>query len=481
MNTQEKKNSKQSSVKNANEHESKSQHKSDLDLVVKLSILIAILTSIFTGLAYNVYSIIQPAIFDAEPAWELNAAMAGELLSSMVLLFAGVGVIAGYYVDNISKKPVAIIGGWVTGISCVISGVAPTWDVFFFSHVFIALGNGIIAPVIFALISDMTPPEKRGTNYGLILFLSIVGGLVGALLFLGFLTIGEWRIPYILTGIIILTFSFALLPIRLPKRGRKEHALEDILKEEGVEYEYYIEPKDIPRIFKRKSNIILLLNFADALPGGIFLFATLWLSEQHNLNLGLAGIFAVLLLAVRYISAPVWGKVADTIYQKTKDPLARIKIIITLLITYTPLFIIAVLIPWRAPDGASLGDLFLIPEFVLFLVLLFVAISISSGIHPIWQSAITEINLPEHRATSYQLGNFMDQVGIALGAFIGGHLIVSFESGGYTVAFIFAAIMGIIDIALWGLAFFTYEEDKKEVENILYERAEKLEKEVKDR
>ncbi|MGV9205886.1 MAG: MFS transporter [Promethearchaeia archaeon] len=441
--------------------------------IIKLSILIALLTSIFTGLAYNVYSIIQPAIFESQPAWELNAAMAGDLLSSMVLLFAGAGLIAGYYVDSIAKKPVAIIGGTLTGIFCVVSGSAPTWELFFMSQIFIALGNGIISPVIFALISDITPPEKRSTNYGLVIFLGVVGGLVGGVLFLGFLAFGEWRAPYILTGIIILSFSLALFPIRLPKRGASEHALEDILKEEGVEYDYYIKPKDIPEILKRKSNIILILNFADALPGGVFLFATLWLTSEHNLELGIAGVFAIIILAIRFISPPIWGKLADIVYEKRGDPLTKIKFCLTLLIIYTPIFIIAVLIPWRAPDGAEVGTLLTMPNFVLFLVLIIVSLFISSGTQPVWQSAISEINLPEHRATSYQLANFVDQVGVSIGAFIAGRLIVIFENG-YTVAFIFAAIAGMVNIATWFIALFTYKEDKQFVDNILKERAQKL-------
>lgn len=477
METQEKGNSagNSSNMKKSTDNDAKSR--TDTNFIIKVSILIALLTSIFTGLAYNVYAIIQPAIFETQPAWELNAAMAGDLLSSMVLLFAGAGLIAGYYVDSISKKPVAILGGALTGISCIISGIAQTWELFFLSQVFIALGNGIISPVIFALISDITPPEKRGTNYGLVIFFGVVGGLVGGVLFLGFLAFGEWRAPYVLTGIIILLFSLALFPIRLPKRGASEHALEDVLKEEGVEYDYYIKPKDIPEILKRKSNIILILNFADALPGGVFLFATLWLTSEHNLGLGVAGIFAIVLLAIRFISPPIWGKVADIVYEKKQDPLTRIKFCLTLLIIYTPIFITAVLIPWRAPDGAGLPELLAIPNFVLFLVLLFVSIFISSGNQPVWQSAISEINLPEHRATSYQLANFVDQLGVSLGAFVAGRLIVIFDNG-YTVAFIFAAIAGMINIVTWFIALFTYREDKQYVDNILEKRAQELEKRV---
>ncbi len=450
-----------------------------LNFFLKFSILIALLTSIFTGLAYNVYAIIQPAIFESEPSWALNASMSGDLMSSMVLLYAGAGLIAGYYVDRFSKKPVAIIGGVLTGLWCVVAGIAPTWDLFFLAQVLIALGNGIISPVIFSLISDITPPEKRSTNYGLVIFLGVIGGLAGGILFLAFLTIGEWRTPYVITGIITMVLALALIFIKLPKRGAKEHALQEILEKENAEYDYVIKPKDIPVILKRKSNIVLILNFSDALPSGVFMFVTLWLAADHNTPLGIAGVFAILILAVRFISPPIWGKVADIIYKRTKDDLSKIKICLALIITSIPIFIMAILLPWKAPNNATVLVLLQIPNFILFFILILIAYFFSSGTQPIWQSAVSEINLPEHRATSFQLATFVDQVGVAIGAFVAGRLIVLYAPNGYTVAFIFAGLAGIINIFTWVIALKYYKNDKKYVEEILLTRAEEIKRKTK--
>ncbi|MHA1282942.1 MAG: MFS transporter [Promethearchaeota archaeon] len=459
-----------------NEKENK-QETGKLSTKLKIAVLMALLTAIFCGLAYNVYAIIQSIIFDSEPSWELNAANAGDLLASMVILFAASGLIAGYYVDKIYKKAVAIIGGTICGISSILAGLALNWNLFFLAQVLISFGNGIISPVIFSIISDITPPEKRSTNYGLFIFFGFFGGLMGGIIFFGFLIFNDWRTPYLITGFIIISLSLSLLFVRLPKRGAKEHALEDVLKEEQAEYDYVINFSDLKDIFKRKSNIILILNFADAMPGGVFLLAVLWLADEHNLhNIALAGSILILILLVRFISPPIWGKVADSIYIKTKDDLVKIKICIILIIAYTPIFIAAILTPWWAPDNATAADLFATEGFILFLILFLIAYFISSGTQPIWQSAISEINLPEHRATSYMLANFVDQIGMAIGAFIAGRLIVAFESNGYTIAFIFAAIAGLINMVTWMIALRYYKDDKREIERILSERAEEIKK-----
>ncbi|MHA1292476.1 MAG: MFS transporter, partial [Promethearchaeota archaeon] len=364
-------------------------------------------------------------------------------------------------------------------ISCILAGIAPTYNFFVIAIILIGIGNGIISPVIFALISDMTPPEKRSTNYGIVILFGLLGAVFGVVIFVGFLFSNDWRTPYIITGIITIILSLFIIFAKLPKRGEKEHALEEVLKKENIEYDYAIELKDLPIILKRKSNILLILNFADALPSGIFMFAALWLNKEHGLDPNLSFFFAIFLLIARFVSPPLWGKVADKIYEKTQDDVSKIKFCLALLIIYTPIFVIAILLPWDASGAKSINDLLAIPNFVLFLILLCVAFFISSGTQPVWQSAISEINLPEHRATCYQFAMFVDQIGVAIGVIIGGYLIVLFSPNGYTIAFIFAAIAGLINLITWVLALFTYQEDKNYVESILSKRAEELEKRAK--
>jgi MFS family permease len=94
----------------------------------------------------------------------------------------------------------------------------------------------------------------------------------------------------------------------------------------------------------------------------------------------------------------------------------------------------------------------------------------------IWQGAITEINFPEHRATSSQIALFVDQLGVALGVIIAGYLIQALSPNGFNIAFIIAAFTGLINMFTWFLALRYYKDDKKFVENVLIERAEELKK-----
>ena len=111
---------------------------------------------------------------------------------------------------------------------------------------------------------------------------------------------------------------------------------------------------------------------------------------------------------------------------------------------------------------------------MIVFILLIVIFLFAPGIRPIWQSAISEVNLPEQRTTSYQIAIFVDQLGIALGTLIAGFLIVWFTPNGYIVAFGFSALMGFANIIKWLLALRYYREDKINVENILAQRAKEL-------
>ncbi len=65
--------------------------------LLNFSIIVALMTSIFTGLAYNVFAFILPWLVESEPTWKINEAMLGSLMGSMVLVFAAGGLIAGFY------------------------------------------------------------------------------------------------------------------------------------------------------------------------------------------------------------------------------------------------------------------------------------------------------------------------------------------------------------------------------------------------
>jgi len=443
---------------------------------VKIPVIFVILISLFMSLATGIFSIILPWIVKAETAWNLDENALGSLMGVSAIFFAIAGLFSAYYVDKMYKKSVIIIGSIFTGINCILVGLSWSYEIFVLAIIFIGIGNGIIGPAIFSFIADITPAENRSTNYGLIAFAGLFGVIVGFIIFLGFIMAGEWRAPYMITGGITIVLTLLLLTVKLPKTGGKESALKQVLEEKDVEYDYRINFRELKNVFQRKSNIILVLNFSDAFPKGVYLFASLWLTVGHGVGLEIAVLPMLLLSVVMYTSPLFWGRIADKLYKKNQNHLIKIKLGIFLMLASKPLFVWAILIPWDASGITSLGILFSDFSFVMFFVLLGSVFFIGSGTGPIWSSVVSEINLPEHRATSSQVAKLIDQLGVALGSIMAGYLIVLYAPNGYNVAFLVSAGVGLINVGTWILVLRYYNDDKEFIDNILLERAEELKK-----
>lgn len=446
-------------------------------LNLRISILIPFLMSMFCTFSLGSLGMVMALVKDTRPEWQVTLIMVGIAMSSMTIGMAISGLIAAFSVDRISKKPVAIVGGLLTGFSFLLLALSWSWEIYFLAVVLTGVGNGIVAPVIFALISDATPPEKRASNYGLFFLFGLAGTIYVIIFFLPAMLIDKnWEGPYTLFGIYIIVLALLIFFAKLPSRGQKDRAVRELVEIEGIPYEYAIHIGDLKIIMKRKSNRYLILNFADAVPSGVNTFLIFWLVEEHNLEYSAALGMFVIIVFLAFLAPVFWGIYVDHLQKSVEDETIKIKICILLLIISSPLGIIAVFIPWDASSITDPFGVFLLPGFVIVFILLVVIFIFAPGIRPIWQSAITEVNLPEHRTTSYQIATFVDQLGMALGAFVAGYLIVWFAPNGYAAAFIFSALMGLVNIFTWVLALRYYRDDKFEIANILNQRAKELKK-----
>jgi len=445
------------------------------NLYLRISILIPFLMSMFCTFSLGSLAMVMALVKETRVEWNVTLIMVGIAMGSMTIAMAISGLFAAFSIDRISKKPVAIVGGLITGFGFLLLAYSWSWEIYFLAVVLTGVGNGMVAPVIFALISDATPQEKRASNYGLFFLFGLAGTIYVIVFFLpAMMNEKNWEGPYTLFGIYIVILALLIIFAKLPSRGQKDHAVQELIEIEGIPYEYAIHIGDLKEIMKRKSNRYLIFNFADAVPAGVNTFLIFWLVEEHHLELSAALGMFVIIVFFAFLTPVFWGIYTDHLQKTAEDETLKIKICIFLLIVSSPLGFIAVLIPWDASGITDPFGIFLLPGFVIVFILLIVIFLFAPGIRPIWQSAISEVNLPEQRTTSYQIAIFVDQLGIALGTLVAGFIIVWFAPNGYIVAFGFSALMGFANIITWLLALRYYREDKLNVENILAQRAKGL-------
>jgi len=448
-------------------------------------------------------------------------------------LLVGIGILSGgiftfvfgYLSDKHPRKSLLIIGGSLWASATLLMAIAPGIEMLFVIRILATIGNGAISPVVFSLLSDMFPSEKRSNSFAWWGIASLIGGLAGGSLALAFnkIPFGDipeqymvdlttemlyirsewpeliilWRMPFLLAGILGLAFTVLCFFVKEPKRGARDKQLRDSLVKEELHYAYKIKREDLKYIFTRKSNFWLIFNFLDVVVSGFFI-ANILLYIQAEMGFGftkpdhsldVVSIGQALLLVLPAIGLGLFGqfyfaKVGDKKVQRG-DPAGRVKVAIMGGVLHIPFFIMAFLFtPFTGTQSFFLGSL-IVPDWGFWLMMPVVGIVLGIGlmfsfaIAPNWYASLIDVNLPEHRSTMIATASFLDTIGRSFGSIVGGLFISYFISTGthYSVSLSIiwmTLIFGSISGLMW-LPIYKYcNEDFVKVQQILEERGNKL-------
>jgi MFS family permease len=302
--------------------------------------------------------------------------------------------------------------------------------------------------------------------------------------------LNTWRYPFLYLGIFaLITTTLNLLFTTEPKRAAKEKSLEKILAENNFQYKYKIKISDLKLILTKKSNFFLIMNFFDVVASGLlvaFLFPYL------NLEMGISfgdpfGLLAIIVLLLFIVPLGFvigqfgFAHLGDKKVQHG-DLSGRIKIATICGILNIPFLLFAF---YMSPKVSNLTFFFgsLIVDYVGFWILwvifssfLGIGLAFTFGIAPNWYSSLVDVNLPEHRGTMIAMASFIDTIGRAFGAILGGFIITATNM--FSLALFWSTlIFGILSTCFWIPLFFTCNKDLKEITETLKNRAEKIKKE----
>jgi MFS family permease len=115
--------------------------------------------------------------------------------------------------------------------------------------------------------------------------------------------------------------------------------------------------------------------------------------------------------------------------------------------------------------------------WLLYCSLLALGIAFEMGIGPNWYSSVIDVNYPENRGSMIAIASFVDAIGRAIGAIIGGIMVDEIGSFSKTL-FWSTLIFGSISTLFWIPLFFTSKKDLMDVRKVLKERATKMQSET---
>jgi MFS family permease len=367
-----------------------------------------------------------------------STAQLGVLTSTFTILSGISIVLFGYLSDKITRKWIVLFGSLFYSIFSILTIlVYPNINGYYLFFIFTSLngiGFGAIIPSIFSLLGDLVSRENRSKGFSFFSVASLFGMAFGLII----ATIAgpiDWRMSYFIVGILGLVNTLLILLFQEPSRVGKEYVV--LAEKNAIEYTYRIKKSDLKVIFKKKSNIWLIVNFVDTIPTGIILFLIFYyMNDYHNVPEDISLIFLGTILLSTLIGTLIFGYIGDKLYKKGNKK-ARALLALIGNVVPIPLLFIALIIPFTAPTNVSIGELFSIPAALIMLVFMMLGMFFNGAVNGNWFANIVDLNLPEHRGTTLATANFFDVIGRSIGPLIGAFVRDAFGS-------VFGIMMSII-------------------------------------
>ncbi|MFW9831200.1 MAG: MFS transporter [Candidatus Thorarchaeota archaeon] len=375
------------------------------------------------------------------------------LIVTVFLLVSGFAAIPwAFLADRSTRRNLLIVSTffWVFWFVPILLPSISYW-MLFIVYCIAAIGVGATGPLALSITIDCVPANFRSTTFGLL------GTAAGAGYGFGFIISGllvetfGWQMPFLIITLIGFATGFLLFLTREPPRGQHEECLID-LHEAGHVYTYRLNRKDLQRMWKKTSNVwLIVVGIIAIIPTAAFgAWAVRWLNVDHSLSIFVATQFMTIALASQIAGTAFFGRWGDRLFLKEKR--GRSYLILLCCLFAGPILIIACFYPFAVAPSATIFDLFLNPATFVFFLLVFVGTFFDAGISPLIYVSAGDINPPEIRSTALSLHLLAHVIGVALGTQLAPTLAVISFSGTYSPAlaviciFFFLASLGTIPI-----------------------------------
>ncbi len=388
-------------------------------------------------------------------SWTLSpTAIVGFIETAFLIVFAITIIIYGYYSDKVNRKKLAYFGCAISSLATIAIFFTPTYSYLIVFRIITALGISCVPPIGFSIISDSVTPQNRAKVLAFWALAFTIGSLIGAFVATSF---EDWRVPFLIIGILGLALTQILLLLDIPQRAAKERAFQEIIGFQGYSYKYEIKKSDIPLLWKRRTNFWLVINFIDTIPTGIMVYWGIVFFKQHGFDPTTSVLLYMIIGFAIFMGPPLFGWLGDRWFRRT----SRGRLLLCIICNYLsliPIFI-AVVTPFSATDLMAAAFVIAMLAFGLL---------INGGIGPNWYSTFLDVNVPENRGTMLSLALMFDSIGKGIGPFITGFF------ADLQTAFLWAIGIWIISSFFWLPALQSISKDINTVNSILDQRAKEI-------
>jgi MFS family permease len=335
----------------------------------------------------------------------------------------------GYLAGKFNRKILIMIGTFFWSGSVFLTSISSTYIQILIFQIFTGLGLGCIGSIGFSILTDYIPQKRRGILLSLWGMSQGFGGIAGALMASLVAPTTSWRKPFEIVSIIGFFLMFLYIFVKEPTLGESEPELKELVKS-GHDYNYDIRLGHLREIILKRSNLLLFFQafFMNIAIGTLIWLPTLYISKiegqgyNSHISIVAAGyLYALLTAFFVFITIPFYMLMFIVPMNDLKLTQSHNAYVI-----FIDLLKQIVMNPWIT---------------IIFLLSL-LASAAQSANTPNWLALITNVNLPEHRATAFSIANLANGIGRTIGnagvGFMFGMLSMNFsETNRYVITLIF--------------------------------------------
>lgn len=346
----------------------------------------------------------------------------------------------GVLADRAGRPRVLLLLGVLMGLSMILISAATSY--FFLLAAFTAFGIGYvgISPVMYAFVSDVTPPERRGIGYAAYYVPSVLGFIVGVIV-AGVLL--YWRQAYLAFGVLTLVLALLLYSLSRGVRPGGQEA-------RAGPAEYRLREALSSLLRSRTVAVMVLQILPWAIPWG---FITFFAVDYLMTRWGVSKAAASLVLAVAALSIALGhvlgGLLADRRVRRG-DVLGRFRVsVLGIAVGYVAM---AAMLAYPYPYGVTSARALLGPTLLAAAGLMFTTFA-----YPNINSVISDCVPPHHRGTVFAVYNILNSIGWATGPALYGALVARLAASmPLRDAMLYAALgiesLWLVSLAAWLIA-----------------------------
>lgn len=335
----------------------------------------------------------------------------GGLLIGIYMFASGLAALGWAVYSDYTGLPrrILIIIGILGGIIFTALSISLAHPILFaLFYILAGMSISVISPLATTIILDLVGRYGRTS---MVMSFSLFSGFGYAFGFgLGVITVAmfdDWKLPIfiIMVLMIVISLPFAIL-LKEPPKGFSEEELRDIL-ERTYRYPFTLRPQDLRIITGNRSNVYIVLQgiFGIIGSGAIEVWMLQYLISEANVNEVVASVFMGI-SALGSVGGLIIAKIADVFSHKS--PRVRPIIAAICSMVNATAFLLFLTIPLTIDFETSdflqaivilIGMLTREPILLTAILLFFIAMVSNASIGSIKVAVLSDVNLPEHRAT----------------------------------------------------------------------------------